>query len=80
MLAGQGSNTNIEVFIKLKNEGTLVYRPVPAIKIRENIYKLGGIDLYDPSDEEWEFLPGQFVVVEEKMLEGKYEFVAVGCG
>jgi len=66
-----------EIFIKLLGEGTLVYRPVPSIKISENLYILQGSEIYNPEVEEWEFKPGTLVFVEEKLLEGKFELIAI---
>ena len=65
------------IYIQLLGEGTVVYRPVPAIEISENIYKIKGEKIYDPDDEEWEFLPGTIVKVEQKELEGEKVFVAI---
>ena len=65
------------IYVELLGEGTKVYRPVPASKISDNLYKIGGSEIYDPDDEEWEFLPGSVVKVEEKTFEGKIELVAI---
>ncbi|WP_257667144.1 hypothetical protein [Parapedobacter tibetensis] len=66
------------IYIQLLGEGTIVYRPVPAIEIGENIFQLKGEEIYDPDDEEWEFLPGTKVRVEQKELEGENVLVAIG--
>jgi hypothetical protein len=66
-----------KVYIKLLEEGTEVYRPVPAIELKENIYEVKGHDIYDPEDEVWEFKPGARVVVEEQKLDGDLVLVAV---
>ena len=65
------------IFVKLLNEGTEVYRPVPAELIKAGIYKLKGDDIYNPEDEQWEFSPGTQVVVTEKFLSNGIELVAV---
>lgn len=65
------------VYVKLLNEGTEVYRPVSATLIEDNVYKLGGEEIYDKEDETWEFSPETLVIVEEKELEGKKNLVAV---
>jgi len=65
------------VYVRLLGEGVHVYRPVPASPIASNIYAIGGYDIYDPEDEEWEFPPGTHVVVEEQILEGEPVLVAI---
>jgi hypothetical protein len=60
-------NETEKVFVALLNEGTEVWRPVPAAHIRGTVYKLGGSV---PEDEEWQFLPGQFVECENKTFSG----------
>ena len=69
-------NNNI-VYVLVLEEATNVFRPVPAIKIRRNIYKLEGFDIYNPSDETWEFKPGTIVLAEMKELEGEKVLVAI---
>ena len=44
---------------------------------KKNIYKIDGSECYNPEDEEWEFLPGMYVLVEEKKLSGENVLVAV---
>ena len=58
------------VYVRLLGEGTEVYRPVPAQQVSSSIFVLGGEDIYNPEDEEWEFLPGARVWVETKFLSG----------
>lgn len=50
-----------EIYIRLLNEGTLVYRPVLAVQVRPLIFKVPGDNIFDPENEEWEFLPGTLV-------------------
>ncbi|MBS1636566.1 MAG: hypothetical protein JST26_11675 [Bacteroidetes bacterium] len=50
------------------NEGSIAYRPVPALEIGDHVYKVKGFDIYDSEDEEWEFLPGTDVFVEEQIM------------
>jgi hypothetical protein len=59
--------TTEQVFVALLNEGTGVWRPVPATRIKKNVFRLEGSV---PSDEEWEFLPGQLVECEQKVFSG----------
>ena len=64
------------IYVKLLDEGVLVYRPVTAIKLAENIYRLESNVDYDPLDEKWEFPPGSKVITSEKELEGTIVLVA----
>jgi hypothetical protein len=65
------------IYIKLLNEGSVAYRPVSAYEIGNNIYKIYGLEVYDPEDEEWEFLPGTHVLVEEQIISGEKVLVAI---
>ena len=65
------------IYIQLLEEGTKVYRPVPAIEIANNIYKVRGFEIYDSGDEIWEFSPGTYVLVEEQNLDGEKVLVAI---
>lgn len=67
---------NKNIYIQLLGEGTKVYRPVQAVELQKNIYKILNHD-YDPEDEEWEFTPNTKVIVEEKELEGELVLVAM---
>ncbi len=64
------------VYVKLLNEGTEVWRPASAISIGNGCYKLTGTDIFDPEDEEWEFLPGNHVKTITKESEGKLILIA----
>ena len=59
------------IYIQLLEEGTKVYRPVLSRKIKNNLYEVGGFEIYDPEDEVWEFTPGSYVLVEEQNLDGE---------
>ena len=65
------------VYVKLLDEGTVVFKPVSAIKLTEETYKLDGWDSYDPIDEVWEFPPGSIVVIEKQLLETQMALIAV---
>lgn len=65
------------IYIQLLEEGTKVYRPVPAIEIEGNIYEVQGFEIYDREDEVWEFPPGTYVLVEEQNLDGENVLVAI---
>lgn len=53
------------IYVQLLDEGSIAFRPVPAMKVNENTYLLGGNEFYDTEDEVWEFLPGMKVLVED---------------
>lgn len=65
------------IYIQLLNEGTKVYRPVPAIEIQKGIFKINGFEIYNPEDEIWEFPPNTYVIVEEQYFDGKNVLVAI---
>ncbi|MBP1152574.1 hypothetical protein [Methylocaldum sp. RMAD-M] len=65
------------VYVRLLGEGVEVYRPVPASQVESNIYVLGGAEIFDPEDEQWEFPPGEYVVAENKTLDGEVVLVAI---
>lgn len=65
------------IYVQLLNEGSVAYRPVSAYLMKKNIYKIDGSECYNLEDEEWEFLPGMYVLVEEKELSGENVLVAV---
>lgn len=66
-----------EVYVRLLEEGTDVFRPAPAEQLGPFIYKLGLPNDYDPDDEIWEFVPGQVVKCEMLKLFGGVRLVAV---
>jgi len=65
------------IYIQLLDEGTKVYRPVPACEIENNIYEVGGFEIYNPEDEVWEFPPGTYVLVEAQNLDEENVLVAI---
>ncbi len=65
------------IYVKLLDEGVNVYRPVPAKKINKNIYKLEGMDIYNPIDEKWEFPPESYVEVAERHLDNENILMAI---
>ena len=67
-----------EIHVYLQDEGVDVWRPVKAEKIGINKYKIIGINDYDPSNEKWQFSPGDIVECEErKFADGKSGLIAV---
>jgi hypothetical protein len=72
-------NTEVtQVYVRLLDEGTIVFRPVPAMLLGSDMVKLLAPNDYDPEDENWEFKPGCVVHIEQQMLEGKQTSVVVG--
>ena len=65
------------IYIQLLEEGTKVYRPIKAVEITQDVYRILESNEYDAEDEIWEFLPGSNVMVEEKILSGKSVLVAI---
>jgi hypothetical protein len=64
-----------DIYIPLSDNES--YRPVPAICITETMYKLQGEELYKQLHEEWQFLPGDTVLVERQHIGSLYCLVAV---
>jgi hypothetical protein len=65
------------IYVRLLGEGTDVYRPVPAERICASVFVVGGENIRDPEDEEWEFLPGARVYVVTRNLSGESVLVAI---
>ncbi len=61
-------NKQATIYIALLNEGTAVYRPTLANRIKDNIFEVLPTPNYDPDDEEWEFPPGSLVKCEERQF------------
>jgi hypothetical protein len=76
MSVDPGSSTS-PVYVRLLNEGTVVYRPAEAVLVGLGAARLLAPPDYDPEDEEWEFKPGSVVRIEGRTLEGKEVSVAV---
>jgi hypothetical protein len=47
-----------QIYVKLLDEGTIVYRPVTATHLKDMIFKIEG---NVPETETWAFLPGEIV-------------------
>lgn len=61
------NNAMDKVFVALLGERVSCWRPVPARHVRDGIYELLGAR---PSDEDWQFQPGQFVECEAHEFSG----------
>lgn len=52
----------VKMYVRLLDEGSIeVFRPIPAIQLAKNQYRLLGHEQYDPETETWEFLPDTIV-------------------
>lgn len=74
-LDSAGRSIRTVVYVQLLDEGTDVWRPVPATDLGNGRYQLLATDDYDPKDETWEF-PDASVVCEPRMLSGDVVLVA----
>ena len=52
-----------EIYVSLRGEGTVVWRPVNAERLRKNVYRIAD-QPYDRETESWEFEPGDVVLCE----------------
>ncbi len=53
----------VQIYVALLDEGVDVWRPVEALYVKENVYKIL-VQPYDPAIENWQFQPGELVVCE----------------
>ncbi len=78
MLVETDSSTNrTVVFVRLLDEGTVVFRPSPARHVGDAVYRLEAPPDYDQEDEAWEFPPGSLVLCEMREMDGGSALVAV---
>lgn len=66
------------IYVKLLEEATEVYRPAPATKLAPSVYLIGCPSEYDPADEKWEFPPGSRVIAAPRVLSAEPVLVAIG--
>lgn len=64
------------IYVYLLDEGTDVWRPVDAIHMKGDIYQIKP-ESRIPKTETWQFLPGDIVRCEEKLLSKGNSLVAV---
>lgn len=57
-------NKMVNVYVRLLNEGTEVFRPTLATELGGGLFRLIATPDYDPEDEEWEILPGETIRIE----------------
>ena len=58
-----------EIFVYLVGEGVDVWRPVRALPLGENTYRIVS-EKSNPDDEEWEFSTGDVVKCRERVFSG----------
>lgn len=75
----QGSVPIETIYVYLFDEGTDVWRPVEAVHVSDDRYRITGTNS-DPDDEHWEFQTGEVVRCELRDLSGGKCLVAVGAG
>ena len=63
-----------QIYVALVNEGVTVWRPVLAEQVEEDCWRLLGAQ---PTDEEWQFQPGEVVRCEKQTRGGTLRMVAV---
>jgi hypothetical protein len=69
-------NQDVIIYVKLLDEGTLVYRPTNGVLLGEDTARLREPEDFDP-DEEWEFPIGAIVTISRKQFESGEIWVAV---
>jgi len=78
MSAPQSTNTETVVYVRLLDEGTDVWRPVPARALPDGTFELAEPEGYDPQVERWEFAPHARVkCVAKSFSDGEKGLVAV---
>ena len=76
MSAATASSTELAtVLVRMLDEGTDVWRPVPAERLGETTYRLAVAPT--PEDETWIFQPGDIVVVEQRQSDNSLIAVAL---
>ena len=70
------SPSEVEIFIRLLNEGTEVLRPTQGLLVAPNVVQVLATPDYDPTVEEWEFPPGSRVRCEAESRGGRKVLVA----
>ena len=77
MWEGTDLATTEKVYVQLLDEGTVVWRPTTATRVGYDRLLLHAPQDYDPEYEMWEFLPGETVICESRILNGVTELVAI---
>lgn len=71
------SKKTIQIHVRLIDEPVEVWRPTLAELVREGVFRVLPTSDYDPNDEEWEFVPGTLVSIQERVDEEGSHLVAV---
>jgi hypothetical protein len=74
---GSDMTDDTPVHVRLLGEGVPVSRPVPAVRLSDNRYRLEATVGYSPEDETWEFVPGTVVRCELTSMNGDSVLLAV---
>lgn len=61
MESSEKTNTDLTIYIPLKNEDVEVFRPTDAMAFGDGYFKVLPTPYYDPTDEEWQFVPETIV-------------------
>ena len=64
----------VTIYVYLLDEGTDVWRPTQAQPVGLHLYRVSGVV---PTDERWQFQPGEIVRCERRILSGKDQLVAI---
>lgn len=64
-----------KIYVELLEEGTPVWRPIDAESQGDGTFLICEQEV--PADEQWQFLPGERVAVEEQERNGEEVLVAV---
>jgi len=67
----------IDMFVRLLDEGTEVYRPTQALDLGDGLFRLEATVDYDSETEVWEFAPGSVVRSEIRSTESGQYLIAV---
>jgi hypothetical protein len=65
-MPGIPSSDPEQVYVRLLDEGTDVWRPTTAVRLADGRFRLLPTDDYDPAIETWEFPPGSMVECEPR--------------
>jgi hypothetical protein len=78
MSAQQATNTETVVYVRLLDEGTDVWRAVPATLLPDGTYELSAPEGYDPQSEIWEFPPhARVCCVAKRFANGQQGLIAL---
>jgi hypothetical protein len=69
------SATLTTIYVYLLDEGTDVWRPVEAVHVGEDRYRIMSVNV-DPEDERWQFSTGDVVRCSRRALSGGPALVA----